>query len=285
MSRPLAYCRPGSLVEALDFLAEQGEDATLLAGGTDVMVDLRAGTLKTGCLLDVSRLSELRCLENSGRQIRLGAAVTISEIAASELLKRDAPIFPKAANGFASRQIRNVATVGGNVAHCSPCGDMVPPLLVHEATAVLVSRRGERVLPVAEIAAAPYRNALRSDELITHFLLEPSRAEFNGFQKIGRRQALAIARLSLAVLASQDRASRIRHIRIALGSGTPTPRRMFEIEAVLTGRKPSPHLIWEAGERLAKQMVEITGRRDSTTYKEKAAQGLLLRLLCPLMTP
>ena len=133
------YIRPNNLSEALDFLNSKGPDSKILAGGTDIMVDLSSGELNTRHLLDVSRLAELKKIEVLDGKLMIGAAVTITELLESETVAASAPALGKAADKFASRQIRNVATIGGNVAHCSPCGDTIPPLLIHQALAVVAS--------------------------------------------------------------------------------------------------------------------------------------------------
>ena len=279
------YIRPQDLAGALDFLAAHGPDTTLLAGGTDVMVDLRAGKLHSRYLLDISRLSEFRKIEACNGELTVGAGVTIAEIYASKTIARHAPALQKAAAAFASRPVRNVATIGGNVAHCSPCGDTIPPLLIHDARAVVVSPRGRRLVDVEQMADGPYHCTLRPDEIITGFILKvkPDEVEFVDFQKIGRRKALAIARISMAVMAQQQPDKSIGFIRFALGSCTPTPHRFRQIEEFLLGKVPDENLVWQAGRMLADDMLAITGRRPSALYKEPAIQGLFVRMMVALI--
>jgi len=279
------YIRPQDLGEALDFIKEHGPDTTILAGGTDVMIDMRAGTLQSKYLLDISRLSALREIKIRDTELTIGAAVTISEINTSEIIGRHAPALQKATDRFAGRQVRNIATIGGNVAHCSPCGDTIPPLLIHDAVAVVVSPAGQRNVPIEEMAGGAYHCILRPDELITHFILKPKPddVEFSDFQKIGRRKELAISRMSMAAMAGQAGDKSISFIRFALGSCTPTPHRFREIEEMLLDKVPDEILLWEAGRVLAEQMIEITGRRLSAVYKEPAIQGLFVRLMLPLI--
>jgi CO/xanthine dehydrogenase FAD-binding subunit len=279
------YIRPQEIDEALDFLSEHGADTTILAGGTDVMIDMRSGSLKSKYLLDISRLSAMRGIEMRENQLAIGAAATINEIGASKTIGRYAPALKKAADRFASRQVRNIATIGGNVAHCSPCGDTIPPLIIHEAEAVVANPMGRRIVTIESIAGGPYHCTLRSDEIITHFILKPKPddADFSDFQKIGRRKELAIARMSMAAMAGQADDHTISFIRFALGSCTPTPSRFPEVEEMLQGRKPDEQLLWEAGRCLAGRMIDITGRRLSAVYKEPAIQGLFVRLMCPLI--
>ena len=279
------YIRPEGLTAALNFLNDCSPDTTILAGGTDVMIDMRAGVLKSRFLLDVSRLPELRTIKFDNGELTIGAGVTITEIGQSEIIGRHAPALQKAADKFASRQVRNIATIGGNVAHCSPCGDTIPPLLIHDAVAVVVSPAGQRNVPIEEMAGGPYHCILQPAELITHFILKPKpeAVEFADFQKIGRRKELAIARMSMAAMIAQEKDKSISFMRFALGSCTPTPHRFLEIEEMLLDRVPDEKLLWEAGRVLAERMIEITGRRLSAVYKEPAIQGLFMRLMLPLI--
>ncbi len=278
------YIRPENLDEALDHLHRNGPRTRILAGGTDLVVDLRNGDAGPDFLLDVSRLTELKGIEASTEQVSVGAGVTLSEIQSSDVLKQHAPALHRCSFTFASQQIRNVATIGGNVAHCSPCGDTVPPLVIHEARTVLASKRGRREVPIEHIASGPYACSLPADEIIVRFILTPAPAiTFSDFQKIGRRKSLAIARINAAAMARQEPDGRISFLRFALGSCTPTPQRMEEIENGMIGQRPTAKLIWETGQLLADRTIAITGRRPSTIYKETAIQGLFVRMLTPLV--
>lgn len=283
MAYEIAYTRPRDLTEALEFLSKNGDGSTIVAGGTDVMVDLRSGELKTRHLLDVHRLEELQGIRLEGNNLRVGAAVTLSQIRQSSLLGQYAPALKKSAENFASTQIRNVATIGGNVAHCSPCGDTVPPLVIHGARVIIASKKGQREVAVEEIATGPYQCLLGKDEMIIAFLLQPMETDFADFQKIGRRKELAISRLSLAAMANKDEQGRISLFRVSLGACTPTPNRMTAVEDFLIGKIPDAKLLFAAGRLLAEEMIEITGRRSSIIYKEPAVQGLFVRMLAPVI--
>jgi CO/xanthine dehydrogenase FAD-binding subunit len=281
----LQYIRPESLAEALDHLDRHGRRTKILAGGTDLVVDLRSGDAKPDFILDVSRLNELKGIDVTPEGVSVGAGVTLAEIESSDVLKRHAPALRKCSFTFASRQVRNVATIGGNVAHCSPCGDTVPPLVIHKARAVLASKHGRREVLVENIASGPYACSFPSDKLILRFILEPTPSvTFADFQKIGRRGELAIARINAAAMARKEPDGRVSFFCFSLGACTPTPHRMQEVEDCLIGRRPTAELIWEAGWLLAARTINITGRRASTAYKESAIQGLLARMLHPLVT-
>jgi len=279
----LNYKKPENLDDAVDFLHHNGPDTTIIAGGTDVMVDLRSGEIAPKYLLDISRLEELKGIRMEGEKLIIGAAVTLAEIYHSKLLKEYAPALKKSACNFASTQIRNVATIGGNVAHCSPCGDTIPPLVIHEAEVVFTGNNGERRIPIHDVATGPYRCFLAGDEIITSFELKPRQVDFADFQKIGRRKDLAISRLSMAAMADKNEEGRISFMRFSLGACTPTPNRMTAVEEFLVGKIPTIELLFDGGRLLAEKMIEITGRRSSIIYKEPAVQGLFVRMLYPVV--
>lgn len=283
MSRPMVYLRPSTLQEALRLLDELGSQAAILAGGTDLLVEARQGKLQACSLVDISGIGELKAVELTGREVHLGAGVTFSEIISSRLLREHAPALVQAASSVGSPQVRNVATVGGNVVHCSPCADSVPALLVHEARAVLRSSKGFREVPLESFLLGPYRSAIGSGEMLTEFVLESHSGLWASFQKVARRRELAIARLSLAVVA-QAVDGVFALLRIALGSATPAPKRMVRVEEFLLGKPITEPNLWEAGRILAQEMIGASGIRASTAYKERAVQGLLVRSLSPLMS-
>ena len=279
----IEYIRPLNLKEALSFLWEKGEDTKIIAGGTDVMVDLRSDGLDKKYLLDISRLEELKGIELNNKELSVGAGVTLSEIYSSEILESNALALKKSAKNFASKQIRNIATIGGNVAHSSPCGDTVPALVVHGAKALVADKKGTRLISMEEMATKAYMSCLSPRQILVKFILTPYQDGFTDFQKIGRRRELAVSRISMAVFVKKDKDGRISFFKVGLGACTPTPCKMESVEAFLTGKVPTEELIWEAGGILAKNMIEITGRRSSAIYKEPAVQGLFMRILYPVV--
>jgi len=279
----IEYIRPLNLKEALSFLWEKGEDTKIIAGGTDVMVDLRSDGLDKKYLLDISRLEELKGIELNNKELSVGAGVTLSEIYSSKILKSNALALKKSAKNFASKQIRNIATIGGNVAHSSPCGDTVPALVVHDAKALVADKKGTRLVSMEEMATKAYMSCLSPGQILVKFILTPYQGGFTDFQKIGRRRELAVSRISMAVFVKKDKDGRISFLKIGLGACTPTPCKMESVEAFLTGKIPTENLIWEAGGILAGNMIKITGRRSSAIYKEPAVQGLFMRILYPVV--
>lgn len=283
MRSDVEYLRPLSLEEAVDFLSDHGPETKPLAGGTDLLIDMRSGKLKARYIMDVARIPELSGITVTEEGLSIGAGATITEIALSETVKRLAPVLRKACLTFGSPQIRNTATIGGNIANASPSADTFPPLIVHETVAVVAGPAGRRRIPVEESTAGPYKSNIGPDELLVRFILKPAEGKWCEFLKIGRRKALAIARVSMAVVAEKDARGAISFIRFCLGSSTPVPCRIMEVENFLAGKIPDEAVLSEGGRLAAEKMIEISGRRPTTVYKEQAVKGLFRRLLYPMV--
>ena len=284
MARKPAYVRPDTVNEALQFLADYGRETKIVAGGTDLLVDMRAGKIDADYLMDISRFDTLNDIVKSEEGLFIGSGVTLSEIQRSSLIAGNAPALHKSTFTFGSRQIRNVATIGGNAANASPSADTMPPMIVHDGVALISNQHGERVVSVEDLASGPYRSALGRDEIITGFLLQPSAGKVSDFQKIGRRRSLAVARMSMAFTVDREMNGTISFIRLALGACTPTPGRMRQAETFFMGKKMDERTLLEGARLVAEEMVKITGRRPSTVYKEEAVKGLFMRMLYPLMS-
>jgi carbon-monoxide dehydrogenase medium subunit/xanthine dehydrogenase FAD-binding subunit len=298
--RRLRFHRVATLAEALALKADLGADALLIAGGTDLLVALRAASpaLAPRPIIDLSHLPELGGIRITGsqadgsvddadgdnpgtpRRIRVGAAVTHTEIEQSELLQDCAPLLPAAAAQIGSPQTRNRGTIGGNVCNASPCADTVPPLLALGAELVLSSAAGQRRVPMDQAITAPYRTVLADDEILTDIRFAALGERARGvFVKLGRRRALSVSRMSMAVILARRDDGRLQDVRIAAGSVTPTAQRFSEVETMLEGQVATADLFAAAGAAIASEMIRVTGRRWSTPYKEPVVAALLTRAL------
>ncbi|MDL2226095.1 FAD binding domain-containing protein [Deltaproteobacteria bacterium OttesenSCG-928-M10] len=278
----IKYHRPKTVAEAVETLGRSPETTGIMAGGTDLMIDLRDGKFKGDCLVDVTAIEGFGHLREEDGHISIGAGVKIEELRQSELVKTRLPALARAADKFAGLQVRNQATIGGNVGHAAPCGDTHPPLILYGGKAEVVSIKGSETVPVENLFAGPNRSALPPGHLITRFILKPETVHFADFQKIGRRKDLAISRVSLAIMLDLDAGGLISGCRVVLGACMPTTHRMPETEAFMNGQKPDRLLFKEAAAKMAAEMIAITGRRPSLAYKEPAIQGLFRRMLLPL---
>jgi len=272
-------CR--TVEEAIDALSRHAPHGRAIAGGTDLMVELRRpGTAMPAALVDLSWVVELGGIARSGDRIRIGALATHADVAGSVLVRACAPLLAEACAGLGAPQIRNRGTLGGNVMNAATCADGVPPLIALGARATLRSTRGERKLPVADLYVKPYVTRAEPDELLTGLSFDPLPAGArSAFVKLGRRNALAIARLSVAAALACNSGGLIVAARIVPGAAFPTWRRITEAEHVLLGEQPSPALFAEAGDVVARAMVAESGRRWSTEYKEPVIAVLVRRAL------
>jgi len=274
------YFRPKSLSEALKFLGQNGQKASVLAGGTDVMIAVRKGDFAGKLLVDVSRLDELRTVEMRDGSLFIGAAVTFTEISENPRVLKSAPALAKAAHCVGSLQIRNMGTVGGNVANASPAADSVPALVTHMKRVLVQSATSERPPLVEEFIVAPYRTDLRAGELITGFALEPMKSGYQwSFQRIARRGALAVARANAAALGRVGDDRIVEDLRLSVGSITPQPVRMTAAEELFRGAPVNPELIRDAARKVAEEMVRRSGVRPTTDYKRPAVEGLVTKVL------
>lgn len=275
------YHSPDSIPEVCALLTQLGVGAKILAGGTDVLVELRKSTEESPkAIVDISKITSLRGIEESGDSIVLKPLTTHAEILRSPLIATHARLLRDAAAGIGSPQIRNRGTVGGNIMNAAACADTVPPLVALGARVKLQSAAGDRVVSLAEFFARPYVTAAQRSELLVEvrFPKLPPIAR-SCFIKLGRRNALSISRLSVAAILLLNDDGIITGSRIAPGAALPIWQRITEAEALLVGQKPSTELFEEAGRKVSEVMVAFTGRRWSTEYKEPVIAVLVRRAL------
>ena len=273
-----------SEVEALSYLAEN-PGARPIAGGTDVLVAMRGATIRgTGelpgsagvKLVDVSGLSELSQIRREDDKLVIGAVARLSAIEASPLVIELAPVMAAAVGCIGSVQIRNRATLGGNIMNASPAADSLPALAVHNAVCVLRSSTSERRVPLGSLIKGAYSTCARDDELLVQVELENCPAWKHSHIKLGRRQAMAISRLAVAVIACFEGGA-VTDIRISAGAAFPIPGRIGPAEERLRGVRYDSEVPRWAGETAADEMVKATGIRWSTQYKQPVLAALVER--------
>ena len=269
------YARPQSIEEALELMASG--DLTPIAGGTDVIVQLRHGGPRK--LIDVTGLGLDRVRED-GEYVEIGACVTHSTLSRHAALRAGAPLLSLAAGSVGTEQIRNRGTIGGNMVNASPSADTVPALLSHDAELVLVSQSRTRTVPVGEFISGPYFTEKRADELLHSIRCRKAGAGARvAFIKVGRREAVNISRMTVALHAEMGKDGTAREIRLSVGSAFPTACRLGEVEALVRGNKCTEKLFREAGALASALMVKRTGVRWSTPYKQPVLAGLVERAL------
>ncbi len=267
-STDMRYLRPTRLADAIAALGDNGGRA--LAGGTDLLV--RAGREQPwpDGLVDLKALPELQELHRDDAVLRIGAGLPLSDlIAAPELAPF--PILLESMRVFAARQIRERATLGGNLANASPAADTLPPLICHDARCVT----DRRVIPVAELATGPGQTCLEADELILAIELPLPRPDSRGFfHKLAPREAMAISRVTVCAWLELKQGE-VGEVRIALGAVAPTVIRALRAEEKLRGGALDPQRIAGAAKAAAAECHPIDDLRAGADYRRSMVERLL----------
>ena len=268
------YYKPRSLDEVWE-LKEKIPDALFIAGGTDVIVGIKNNEIHPQTLISLRSIPGLGNIEVDGGA-RIGALATISDILQNPELRIDYPVLVEAAKSLGSVQIRNVATIGGNLCNCSPCADMALPLLVLEAKVRLRTVEKSREIPLNEFFKGPGESCLSPHEILTDILLDPPQKNAKtSFMKKGRvKMDLAVA--SVAVLLEME-GKRCRKARIAAGSVAPVPLRLSKIETIFEGATLTKKHVAEAQRLAGDNIVPITDVRSTEEYRRQITGVLVKR--------
>lgn len=280
--RQLEFFQPETLEKALDILADKTDNIKVLAGGTDLVVQLRDNSLSENIssILDISRIKSFKEIKNNDGEITIGSLVTHEELLNNKLFSNKLPFINEAASAVGSPQIRRRGTIGGNICNAAPCADSVPVLAALDAEVILASKSGKRKLSLTEFIDGPYKTNLKPDEIMTSikfFMPEPGVG--TSFMKVGRRKALAISRMSVAVMLRKDQTGIVNEFYLSTGSVTPKPTRLPEAERVLLNKEPTEDLINETAEKVAQIMIATSGYRWSTEYKEPVIKTMVIRAI------
>jgi len=278
------YHEPTSLAEAVDMGARFGAAGRFLAGGTDLIIQMRRGTVAPEHVVSLHRVPGLGAIEANG-DVQVGALVTHRAIEHFLTFQRRLRALVEAAEVVGGHQVRNVGTVVGNVVNASPAADVVPVLLTLDATVVCVGVDGERSLALEEFLVGPGRTARRPGELVTavRFASPPERSA-SAFVKAGRRRAMEISVVCVAArLVLDPTGERCEKAHVALGAVAPTTWRAREAERVLEGRAVTPAALREAGRAAAAECRPISDVRASARYRRLLVETLVPRALARCM--
>ncbi len=279
------YFAPTRLVQALAVLAGPG-GATVLAGGTDLMPQANAGRVKpTGTLLNIRRVEALDLVLLDGDSLVLGSVVTIARLQHDPLVREHAPMLTEVADHFASQQIRNSATLGGNICNASPAGDALPALLALDAVVELASLTNDgsvltRRVPIDVFFTGPGRTLQKPGELLTAVRVPLTKSgRVSRFYKAGTRPALDISTIAIAFAARRDSEGRLHEVRLALGAVAPTPLRVPRAEALLEGKVLDAALADAAAKTAAADARPIDDVRASAWYRKELVHNMTRRVL------
>ncbi len=268
---------PNSLDDCLNLISRQPE-AKLLAGGTDLLVRLKDG-LALPPIINLSYIDELKGISVSDDNIRVGALTTFSEIIENDAVEKYANVLKQAAEIIGSPQIRNRATIGGNIANASPAGDSIPPLFVLDA---MIEINGERTVPINEFFNGPGKTVLRTGEIISSVVIPKTENMRGAFTRLGQRKSLAISKVSLAALLNIED-GKILEARIALGAVAPTVVRASQTEKFLIGKILNNETILQAQKIICEEVNPISDIRSVAEYRKEMCGELLEQAITELL--
>ncbi len=288
--KEFTYLVPMTLDEAVALLAEHGPGARVLAGGTDLVLQMKSGQWGPGCIVNIKRipgLDEIRFDPAGG--LRLGTLVTAANLARSEVVQTYYPILARGAGVMASMQIRNLATIGGNLCNAAPSADLAPPLIALEGSAVVVGPDGERRVSLDEFFLGPGQTALAPGELLVAVEVPaPRPGSAAVYHKNSPRRAMDIAVVGVAVALMRPHQRALRpdrrceDVRVVLGAVAPTPLRARRAEALLRGQEINEERIAETARMAAQEAQPIDDVRGSVWYRRRMVEVLVRRALLQL---
>jgi len=265
------YYEPTNLRECLELLNHYGPEASLLAGGTDLVIKLKLRKIRPRAVISLGCLEELKKFaRGSDGSLEIGAMKTLREIEDSEELRNGLGIIRQGASCVSSVQVRNVATLGGNSCNASPAADTVPALIATEAMARVIGPQGERLLPLEDFFVGSGETALQRGELLAGFKVpDPHPGSGGAFKKFALRGEVDIAIVGVAASLTLDPGHRLQKVRIVLGGVAPTPLRARKAEALLAGQFLGEKLIAEAARLAAEESRPISDPRASAEYRRE----------------
>jgi carbon-monoxide dehydrogenase medium subunit len=275
------YHEPSTLEEACQIMAELKERARPLAGGTDLLVNMKKGLISPKHVISLRMIEALREKDFSKETLRIGACVTAADLAESGQIRETLSGLCKGAASLGSPLIRNQATVAGNLVTARPAADLPPSLMAYGADVMLKSNKGERSIPLKDFFKGPGQTLIGVDEILTKISIEaPPPNSGAGYIKLGVRKALEISLVNVAAfMALDDQDSTIKTARLVLGAVAPVPMRAHSAERILLGEKPTEALFSRAGEAAAKDARPIDDFRASAEYRKAMVEILTKRVL------
>ena len=276
------YLSPKTVAEALTLLKEYGQMAKVLAGGTDLISQMKWGEYKPEYVIALGRIPGLDKIEYDKKSgLKLGALCRIAQIEKSEVIREQYPLLSKAASVLASMEIRNRGTLGGNLCTAAPSADMPPSLLTLEANAVIASNDGERTLPLESFFSGPKKTILNHDEILVRLEIPPMKPNSAGeYVKFGRRRAMEIAMIGVAALLTLEKKDkRCVDAKLAFASAAPTPIRAREAEKKLIGKKLDSDVIEAAAQKASAETSPRTSWRTTEEYRRDLIPVLTSRAI------
>jgi len=278
---PCQFFAPQKIEEALEILARYGKEIKVLAGGTDLLVQYYDRLYEINSWLDLKNILELKKIRISQNQMTIGAMVTHTQLEKSQDIKKYFPVLSQAAADIGSPQIRNRGTVGGNIVNASPAGDLLAPLMAYKAKFKLLSGKDETLVPIENFFLGPKKTILRPDQLLTQIILPlPKKRTYGSWIKIGKRRALIIATITLALVVEMAEDNKtVKDVRTCLGSVAPTPIEIKEIRKKMVGKNFDQLDFSELGQIVEDKISPIDDIRGTREYRKDVAKEIMTNAL------
>lgn len=274
------YLRPGSLKEALDLLGQHGPKGMAVAGGTDVWVNVRSGKVKPSAVVSLNAIPNMRFILPDGRALSLGAGTRHADVEDSEWMVRHFPALQQACEGVGSRQVRNVATIGGNLCNAAPCADSGVALLLYDAKLITQGTNGSRELTLDQFFVGPGETVLEPGEILTEIRVpDPGERTFSAYWKHTRRRGVELPLLGVGCRVTLSADNIVEKARISLGVCAPMPKRSYEAEAVLEGKPMTEENVKAAAETAAANALVRDTWRGRAWYRREMVRVLIPRVL------
>ncbi len=272
---------PATLQEALDQYAELGRQCKILAGGTDVLVEMHGGHKKYECLMDIKNLVELKGLAYApGKGLIMGALTTHRELEMMPVVKEKFTALFEGASQVGCVQTRYRGTIGGNICNAVPSGDTLGPLLALDARLVLVSKQGTRELSFGEFFLGAKKTVLQEGELLMQVIVpEPKANSGSAYTKFTRRNSMDLALLGASVVLTSKDGNVCDAVRISLTTSAPTVIRALKTEAFLLGKELTPEVLEAAGEIASAEAKPRSSWRSSEEYRREVLKTIVPRTI------
>jgi len=278
---PCQYFAPQKIEKALEILSLYGKEVKVIAGGTDLLVQYYDRLYEINNWLDLKNIKELKDIRINKNQIEIGAMVTHTQLENSEDIKKYYPVLNQAAADIGSSQIRNRGTIGGNIVNASPAGDLLAPLMAYKAKFKLLSGKNETLIPAENFFLGPKKTILRPDQLLAQIILPlPTKKAYGCWIKIGKRKALIIATITLALVVEMDEDNKtVKDVRTCLGSVAPTPIEIKEIRKKIIGKDFNQLDFAELGQIVEDKISPIDDIRGTREYRKDVAKNIMINAL------
>ena len=269
------YFRPESKEELKKILEDYTDELTVIAGGTDLLVANYKNLYKIEKWLDLNWLDSFKEIKIFDDKVEIGSMVTHERLDKLDQIKEHFPVIQEAAADVGSPQIRSRGTIGGNIVTSSPAGDLLPTLLVYDAKLKIISKDGERIVDANDFFTGPKQNVLGDGELVEKIILPLEENKSKGaWVKVGKRKALVISSISLALNLVFDNDNKIKDARICVGSAAPVPLRIEKAEQSLKNKKIKKVNIAEIAQIVSDEISPIDDIRGTAEYRRKVAYNI-----------